>query len=128
MRTYHRWITVFFGLFMLWMAVTGVLSHVAALWPAGEPSPETAAMAKPPEGWSCPEGWRCSPPRETTGIRSMVGLFHHLHSGEEFGPVGTAISLATGFALIFFAFSGLWMYIQMFLNRRKRGRDEMFWK
>ncbi|MGE4409416.1 MAG: PepSY domain-containing protein [Sphingobium sp.] len=127
MRKYHRWITIFFGIFMLWMSVTGILSHIAALWPAGEPSAATAAAAKPPEGWSCPEGWRCSPPRGDSGIKSMTGLFHHLHSGEEFGPVGTAISLASGFALFFFAFSGLWMYIQMYLNRRKRGRSEMFW-
>ena len=93
MRKWHRWITVFFGVFMFWIAATGVLSHVAALWPAGAPSPEAAARATPPEGWACPEGWRCSPPRETSGMRSLVGLFHHLHSGETFGPVGTAISV-----------------------------------
>ncbi|MBP6030184.1 MAG: PepSY domain-containing protein [Sphingobium sp.] len=128
MRKWHRWITVFFGVFMFWIAATGVLSHVAALWPAGAPSPEAAARATPPEGWACPEGWRCSPPRETSGMRSLVGLFHHLHSGETFGPVGTAISLASGFALLFFAVSGLWMYIQMFRQRRRIGRKQMFWK
>ncbi len=130
MRKWHRWISVFFGIFMLWIAVTGVLSQVAVLWPAGASSPETVAAATPPEGWVCPEGWRCMPPREdATGIRSMVGLFHHLHSGESFGAMGTIISVLSGFALIFFSISGIWLYVQMWTNRSKRGlKGGMFWK
>ena len=31
MRKYHRWLSVLFGVFLLWIAVTGVLSQVAAL-------------------------------------------------------------------------------------------------
>ncbi|AKH43061.1 hypothetical protein FHS61_001240 [Altererythrobacter atlanticus] len=130
MRKWHRWLSVFFGIFMLWIAATGVLSQLAVLWPAGEPDPAAAMAATPPEGFVCPEGWRCSPPRaDTGGIRSMVGLFHHLHSGESFGPIGTAISVMSGLALIFFAISGLWLYLQMWANRRKRKlKGGMFWK
>ena len=47
MRKWHRWITVFFGVFMLWMAFTGVASHVTALWPAGE----TAGPPPVPQGF-----------------------------------------------------------------------------
>ena len=130
MRKWHRWISVFFGIFMLWIAATGVLSHVFALWPAGAPMAEQVAAAAPPEGFVCPEGWRCMAPRgDAGGMRSLVGLFHHLHSGGSFGPIGTAISILSGFALLFFAFSGLWLYIQMWRNRASRGlKGGMFWK
>ena len=128
MRKWHRWLSVFFGVFLLWIAVTGVLSQVAVLWPASE----TAAPvnSEPPAGFTCPEGWRCSPPRaDNTGIRSMVGLFHHLHSGETFGPIGTAISVLSGLAMIFFSFSGIWLYVQMWRNRKSRRlAPRWFWK
>lgn len=157
MRKWHRWLSLFFGIFMLFIAATGLLSHWAALWPVEEPtviaaaqahegevqpgegvapaasSPATAQAATdpaaPPPGFECPEGWRCSPPRPTTGPRAWVGFFHHLHSGEEFGPIGTAISILSGFALLFFSFSGLWLYFQMWNQRRQRqARDRWFWK
>ena len=129
MRKWHRWLSVFFGIFLLWIAVTGVLSQVAVLWPQGAPDPAAAALATPPQGFECPEGWRCSPPRATSGIRSMVGLFHHLHSGETFGPIGTAISVLSGLAMIFFSFSGIWLYVQMWRNRKSRSLSpRWFWK
>ncbi|WP_144096281.1 PepSY domain-containing protein [Croceicoccus sediminis] len=129
MRKWHRWLSVFFGIFLLWIAVTGVLSQVAVLWPQGAPDPAVAALATPPQGFECPEGWRCSPPRATSGIRSMVGLFHHLHSGETFGPIGTAISVLSGLAMIFFSFSGIWLYVQMWRNRKSRRLSpRWFWK
>ncbi len=129
MRKWHRWLSVFFGIFLLWIAVTGVLSHVAAWWPS-TPDAQSAAAAEPPPGFVCPEGWRCRPPRgDRSGIGSMVGLFHHLHSGSEFGPAGEAISFLSGVAMIFFAFSGVWLYVKMWLNRRRRrARPRWFWK
>lgn len=129
MRKWHRWLSVFFAVFILFIAVTGVLSQWAALWPVAEPTAVELAAQQPPAGFTCPEGWRCSPPRPETGPRAWVGFFHHLHSGEEFGPVGTAISILSGFALIFFAFSGLWLYIRMWRERARRGaHDRWFWK
>lgn len=130
MRKWHRWVSVFFGGFLLWIAVTGVLSQVAVLWPASPAEPAAAAAARtPPAGLACPEGWRCMPPREdATGIRGMVGLFHHLHSGETFGPIGTGISVLSGLAMIFFSFSGLWLYIRMWRNRKSCRLDpRWFW-
>ena len=135
MRKWHRWITVFIGIFMLFIALTGLGSHFAAMYaqgsifeaeersapaPAGAPSPAPAASAGGPPA----QGAQPAP----NSARQLVGLFHHLHSGEFFGPAGVVISLLSGFALVFFAISGMWMYIQMFLNRRSRGRREMFWK
>lgn len=124
MRKWHRWLSILFGLFLLFIATTGLLSHGAALWPSAEVPPPA-----PPPGFECPEGWRCMPPRPETGARAWVGFFHHLHSGEEFGPVGTAISILSGLALLFFAVSGLWMYLRMGRDRARRGaRPRLFWR
>lgn len=129
MRKWHRWLSVFFGVFMLWIAVTGVLSQVAVLWPSGAPDAAARAAATPPPGFECPEGWRCMPPRNNSGMRSLVGLFHHLHSGETFGPIGTAISVLSGLVLVFFSISGLWLYVRMWLHRKnRRQHPRWFWK
>lgn len=129
MRKWHRWLSVFFGVFMLWIAATGVLSQVADLWPSGAPAAAEQAAATPPPGFQCPEGWRCQPPRPEGGMRSLVGLFHHLHSGESFGPVGTAISVLSGIALMFFSVSGIWLYVQMWQFRKGRSlKPGWFWK
>lgn len=129
MRKWHRWLSVFFGIFIFFIATTGVLSQWAVLWPVPEPTAAELAAQTPPPGFECPEGWRCSPPRTETGPRSLVGFFHHLHSGEEFGPVGTVISILSGLALMFFALSGVWIYVRMWLDRRRRSaKDRWFWK
>ena len=61
--------------------------------------------------------------------RALVGFFHRLHSGETFGPLGVAIGTLSGFAMIFFSFSGLWMYLQMWRNRAGRGlTPRWFWE
>ncbi|MBX9883142.1 MAG: PepSY domain-containing protein [Sphingomonas sp.] len=124
MRKWHRWLSVIFGVIMLWIAVTGVLSQAAALWPSGAP-----ARATPPAGFVCPEMMICRPKPAPGSTRGLVGVLHHLHSGESFGPVGTLLSILGGFALIFFAISGLWLYAQMWLNRSRRGiAPRWFWK
>jgi uncharacterized iron-regulated membrane protein len=130
MRKWHRLLSIFFALIMIWVAVTGLLHYLAIWWPAGEPAPEALAARTPPPGWECPEGWRCTPPPPTAGgLRSMLGLFHHLHSGEELGLVGEIIVMLSGFALVFFSVSGLWMYVQMWRGRTRRGLDGgLFWK
>ena len=96
MRKYHRWLSVFFGIFLLWIAVTGVLSQIVPIVQRGG---------------------------------SIVGLLHHLHSGESFGPLGTIIATLSGLAMVFFAFSGLWLYIDMWRNRSSRSlKPGWFWE
>ena len=143
MRKYHRWLSVLFGIFLLWIAGTGVLSQIVPIVQRGgfeeeregPPPPKTAstgvglvpavqayeedeAQAQPaapkpaatataiPAPFACPATMNCRP-KPTGGGRSIVGLLHHLHSGESFGPVGVVISTLSGLALFFFAFSGL---------------------
>jgi len=130
MRKWHRWITLFVGVFMFWIALTGVGSHVAAMYARGsvfedeaaeqaeraERASREAALAQQPGNAAAPAA-----KPEANDKRRLVGLLHHLHSGEAFGPAGTVISLVCGLALMFFAVSGLWMYIQMFRYRKERG-------
>ena len=124
MRKWHRWLSLFFGVFMLWMAVTGVLSQIVPLTQPGGPPPAVVSKAQP--GFVCPPDISC---RAKNKGPSLVGYLHHLHSGEEFGPVGVVISTLTGFALIFFSISGLWLYIQMWRFRNKKGlAPKWLWK
>ncbi len=131
MRKWHRWLSVFFAIVMIWVAVTGLLHYLAIWWPSDPPTPEQMAAMAPPEGFACPEGWRCmpGPPPGGGGLRGMLGLFHHLHSGEELGIVGEIIVMLSGLALVFFSVSGLWMYVRMWKNRKDKGLNGgIFWK
>ena len=151
MRKWHRWLSVFFGVFMLGIAVTGVASQIVpivqrggfedeaaergkALVPPAQaheedeaPAKATVTPAATPAPFVCPETMICRP--KPPGGRSIVGLLHHLHSGEIFGPLGVVISILTGLSLIFFSFSGLWLYIHMWRQRRARKAiPRWFWK
>jgi hypothetical protein len=125
MRKWHRWLSVLFGVFLLFIATTGVLSQFADLKAQSE---ATAAPAAP-AGFVCPETMVCRPKPPKDGARAWVGYLHHLHSGEEFGPVGTAVSILSGLALMFFSLSGLWLYVQMWRARKDRAlKPGWFWK
>ena len=136
MRTVHRWLSVIFGLLILWIAVTGVVTQGARLYASGEPeraraaapaataeqgeeADQAAPAAKPPEAARRPQ----SP------LRKFTHFVTELHSGEQFGIVGQLVSIVSGLALIFFAFSGMWMYIQMFRRRAHRASHpkRLFW-
>ena len=123
MRKWHRWLVVFFGVFLVWIAITGVLSQVVP-WFVPKPAPPAASAV--PAGFVCPETMTCRP--KPTGS-NPVGLLHHLHSGESFGPLGVFVATLSGLAMVFFSLSGLWMYVQMWRNRQDRGlKPGWFWK
>jgi uncharacterized iron-regulated membrane protein len=117
LRQWHRWLAALFGVFLLWISATGVLSQIGSIANNGlfEADQPRSAPATPP-GFTCPETMTCRP-KPAKPQAWNVGLLHHLHSGESFGPAGTIVSLLSGLALFFFAFSGLWMYIQMWRGR-----------
>ena len=146
MRKWHRWLALVFGAFLLFIAITGVLSHLVPIISRGSlvederrgPPPAVATAAPAP---TAPEGSPiASPGNGLAGIppappraapnptRRLVGYLHHLHSGEEFGPIGVVISLLSGFAMIFFSVSGLWLYYDMLVRRGKAGRKGLFWE
>jgi len=121
-RKWHRWLAVSFGVFLLWISATGVLSQIGSLVNQGgfegSRPPATAAAPATPPGFTCPETMTCRP-KPKPGAWN-VGLLHHLHSGEQFGPLGVVISTLSGLALLFFSFSGLWMYVQLWRGRLRK--------
>jgi uncharacterized iron-regulated membrane protein len=131
MRKWHRWLSILFGVFLLWISITGVLSQIVPIVQRGgfedenrERAGQLASAA--PTGFVCPETMMCRP-KPPQGRGNIVGLLHHLHSGESFGPLGTIIGTLSGFAMVFFSFSGLWMYINMFRRRNKAEKTGLFW-
>lgn len=128
MRKWHRWLSFVFGAFLLFIAVTGVASHVAAMVARGSvfEQEEREAAARTPDAAVAPAVIEAKPKPDPK--RKLVGLLHHLHSGKWFGPVGVIVSLLSGLAMIFFSFSGLWLYFQMYVRRRTLGRPEPFWE
>ena len=128
MRKWHRWLVIFFGAFLMWITVTGLLSQVEMLGELVGGEHEEVAAPAAPAGFVCPPDYSCRPkPAKKGGLN--YSLLHHLHSGETFGPVGTVIGTLSGFAMLFFSFSGLWMYIQMWRNRKSRSlKPGWFWK
>ncbi len=126
MRKWHRWLSVAFGVFLLWISVTGLLSQIVPLTLGGGGDKQRAAALAAPAGFKCPETMVCRPKRKGA---ELVGTLHHLHSGESFGPIGRAIGILSGLALLFFSVSGLWMYIQLWRSRSARGlKPGWFWK
>ena len=98
----------------------------------GDEEHEAATPANPqaagaPADFACPAEWTCRPPvaKEQHEAEEALEFVMHLHSGEAFGPIGTWISIASSIALAFFAFSGIWMYVQMW--RGRKGKGGLFW-
>jgi uncharacterized iron-regulated membrane protein len=98
MRRWHKLLAPWFALILFVIAFTGAVTQATAIL---DTPPATSPMPSAIGGWN---HW-----------------FKKLHSGESLGPVGIALNLAGGLALLFFAGSGVWMYLSMWLKRR-RGR------
>ncbi len=129
LRTYHRWLSVFFGIFLLWIGVTGVMIQIADLKAGGDKHEQhQPAASKVAPAFTCPADMTCRPRLTKNDAQYWVNFLQHLHSGENFGPLGTAISILSGLALMFFAGSGLWMYLQMWRGRNSRNvKPGWFW-
>ena len=132
-RKWHRWFSLFFGFFMVWMSVTGLIIHTNHLMGGeprrGAPPPAPSAPAAPAAtAFVCPPDYMCRlKPKD--GALPLPVLIQHLHSGEALGPIGTVLSIAAGFALLFFSISGIWLYVQMWRNRAsKKLAPRWLWK
>ena len=123
MRRYHRWLAILFGIFILWTAATGVITQITRVNTAAERQAAAASRAA--------QASRPAPPQSPN--RKFLKLVTDLHSGEQFGLTGQIVSLVTGLALLFFALSGLWMYIELYRGRLMRSGNgatggRFFWK
>ena len=54
-------------------------------------------------------------------------LLEKLHRGNIIGGTGQWLSVLTGFSFIFLTVSGVWMYADLHLRRRRLGKRQMFW-
>jgi len=113
LRRWHRWIAVPAGLVMLMIAVTGIILHIQLI-------------QKPPPHGGLPPGAEGMPP-SPGGDVALHRFIMSLHTGDFLGPWGKSLFMLAGLALIFFAASGLWMYVDMFRRRLAHGRKEAFW-
>lgn len=52
----------------------------------------------------------------------------HFHAAMPFGLIGRFLDLFAGLSLVFLCISGLTMYVDLWLKRRKSGRGAFFWK
>lgn len=113
MRHWHRALAPWLALLLALISLTGLATQATDLLDSPA-RPAAVAMIRPAPGRKPP-----------SAKRSAMGEWNHwlkkLHSGEALGPAGIALNLAGGFALVFFAVSGAWMYLSMWLKRR-RGR------
>lgn len=111
MRKWHRVIAPFFAVLLLAMAVTGLAIQAADLLdhrsPAASLVPHASASEADP----------------LNAARRWGHLLKQIHSGKAFGPLGIAVNLLCGVALLFFAGSGLWMYLSMAVRRWRRRRE-----
>lgn len=127
MRRYHRWLAVFFAPFLMWIAGTGLTMQLKPVWlkvfggahPAGPATPQGT-----PPGFRCPPTMICFPKPDKSGGPGLDSL----HSGSVLGPAGRLLSILSGCSLLFFAFSGAWMYLRMWRDRRRRAiAPRWFW-
>ncbi|WP_295560738.1 hypothetical protein [uncultured Sphingomonas sp.] len=102
MRRWHRLLAPWFALLLLLLAATGLATQATDLL---DRAPAKTASADAPATPSAMKSWN--------------RWFKHIHSGETLGPVGIALNIGGGVALLFFAGSGFWMYLTMWLNRRR---------
>ncbi len=136
MRTWHRWLAVIAGIFIVWIATTGLLGQVISLAGGERHDAPRASVAEP--GANSTPGITATVPNAADGLpatakphKKQRDLYHFiidLHSGAYFGTLGKVISALVGAALLFFAISGMLMYVNMFRRRKTSGRSGVFWK
>ena len=130
MRKWHRWLVIFTGVFLLWIAATGLVGQVMTL-AGGEEHHEGPPPGAGPDGpkfvGAPPAADHDGPPGKPGGKPDWYHFIIDLHSGNYFGPVGKVLSALLGAALLFFAGSGMWMYLDMFRKRKRIGRSGVFW-
>lgn len=106
MRRWHRSLAPWFALLLLLIAATGLATQATDLLDRAPAKAATSARAPAPQ----------------SAMKSWNRWFKHIHSGETLGPVGIALNIGGGVALLFFAGSGFWMYLSMWLTRRRNRR------
>lgn len=119
-RRWHNLLAPFFAAFLMLLAITGAAIQVTDLLDRKDAATNTPHQAS--NASSGPTAGK-SASGEARG-RSALGRWNHwlkkLHSGEIAGVPGIALNVMTAVALAYFSGSGLWMYLQPRLRRRRK--------
>lgn len=115
MRRWHKILAPWFALILVIVAFTGVVTQMTSIL---DTPPAKVEMASGSAKHAHANGAR----EKRTALGEWNHWFKKLHSGESLGPVGIAVNLASGLALLFFAGSGFWMYFSMWLKLRRNRR------
>lgn len=115
MRRWHKLLAPWFALVLFVIAFTGAVTQATAILDA-PPAKSSASIGGKTGRAGMPKDER------RTALGGWNHWFKKLHSGESLGPAGIAINLAGGLALLFFAGSGVWMYLTMWLKRQRSRR------
>ena len=126
MRKWHRWLVIVAGIFMVWIAATGLVGHAMTLV-GGEHHDGPQQQAGATHVAAPASTQNAKPAKHAKRPRDLQHLIIELHSGNYFGPFGKVISVLMGAVMLFFSISGMWMYIDMFRKRKKIGRSGLFW-
>lgn len=123
MRRWHKFLAPWFALILFVLALTGVATQMTSLL---DSRPAATAPKEGKEAKDAKAPAEAKPaPKPQSAMRSWNRWVKHLHSGESLGPVGIALNLAGGLALLFFAASGFWMYLSMALRLRRGQRARL---
>lgn len=112
---------------MLVIAGTGLALQLEAMWSGAGWGPDTASAS-----FVRPPATACTPPPvgSTGGVyqgRSLHEWLIRIHRGDRMGRTGMWISSICGLALLVFAITGMWVYLQMFVRRWRMRRRSLFW-
>ena len=116
MRRWHKLLAPWFALLLFVIAFTGAVTQATAIL---DVPPVKSALA-PADGAASGRGATAHEKRSAMG--GWNHWFKKIHSGEALGPIGIALNLAAGLVLLFFAGSGFWMYLSMWLRLRRNRR------
>lgn len=112
LRRIHRWVALVLAVFMAMIGLTGsILQAIVAVY--GDPSGpgDTYPAAAHVPGWAM----------------TLQHVVLQIHTGFFAGMTGTYYGMACGLGLLFFSVSGLWMFVQMYRQRFRRGGRSLFW-
>lgn len=123
MRRWHKFFAPWFALLLFLLALSGVATQLTSVLdtPAAKPA-AAAADGAPKEAKIKAKAKGDADQAPRSALRGWNRWIKHLHSGESLGPVGIALNLAGGVALLFFAGSGFWMWLSMALRLRRSRR------
>lgn len=120
LRRWHNLLAPFSAAFLMLLALTGLAIQVTDLLDRKEVAgSDQHSTPRSSSGRAASESG-AEGKRGRTPIGQWNHWFKQVHSGEIVGIPGTVLNIMTAVALAYLSGSGLWMYLQPWLRRRRR--------